>query len=247
MPDSTPDERTAMSENRQHPGARTRVRARYARSSARRALAGAVGLATATLALSCAAGERDAGAEGGTAPDTFTVVFETSTGEVAVEFVRAWSPVAVDRVHELAAMGFWRGSRIYRVNERYAQFGYSGRPALDSVWVPDGLPDEPTRASNVRGSVSFARGGPGTRSTILFVNRSDNTNLDHLSWNGVEGFPPVGRVVRGMDAIDSLYSGYGDGVMEWEDSIAALGNPFLDRSHPRLDSITDVRIVPDDD
>jgi peptidyl-prolyl cis-trans isomerase A (cyclophilin A) len=204
------------------------------------ALASVCAMAT-VVSAACDAGST---ADGVTVPDTFRVAFETSAGLFEVEFIRAWSPLAVDRVHRLASMGFWEGARAYRVNERYAQFGYSGQPGLDSVWVADGVPDEPPQASNVRGTVSFARGGPGTRSVILFVNRTDNSNLDDLDWNGVLGFPPVGRVVRGMDAIDALYDAYGDRPMEWEDSIAALGNVFLDRAYPELDSIGEVRLEP---
>ena len=170
-------------------------------------------------------------------PETFNIIFETSSGPFEVEFVREWSPVAVDRVWTLARMGYWEGSRIYRVNDNYAQFGYSGQPSLDAEWVQKGLVDEPTKSSNVRGSVSFARGGTGSRSSILFVNRSDNSYLDQLSWLGVIGFPPVGRVISGMETVDGLYAAYGDDTMQWEDSIAASGNAFLDRKFPRLDSI----------
>lgn len=190
--------------------------------------------------VACSGGDDAATDSAPTEP--FTVRFETTEGPIEIEFVPEWSPLAVARVHELAEMGFWEGARIYRVNERYAQFGYSGNPSLDSVWIPAGLPDEPTRASNTRGTVSFARGGPGTRSAILFVNRSDNTNLDELPWNGVVGFPPVGRVVAGMEAVDALHDAYGDEPMQWEDSIAAVGNAFLDRAYPALDSIIDVTI-----
>lgn len=203
-----------------------------------------------TSVLGCAG---DGGSETGAADergdpfdgsaDPFTVRFETSQGPVDIELVPEWSPLAVERVRELAEMGYWEGARIYRVNDRYAQFGYSGRPELDSVWIPAGIPDEPTRASNTRGTVSFARGGPGTRSAILFINRTDNTNLDQLAWNGVVGFPPVGRVVSGMDAVDALHAEYGDQPMQWEDSIAEQGNAFLDRAYPALDSITGVEIV----
>lgn len=179
-----------------------------------------------------------------TAPDMFTVSFETSAGPFEVEFVRAWSPMAVDRVYALVAEEYWEGARIYRVNERYAQFGFSGRPALDSVWIPDGVPDEQVLSSNVRGSVSFARGGPSTRSSILFVNRTDNTDLDDIQWNGVTGFPPVGRVVSGMESIDALYSGYGDAPMAYEDSISVRGNAFFDRAYPELDTIAAVMLRP---
>ena len=148
--------------------------------------------ALALVAVFGCGNERPDAVIGDRAPDTFTVGFETSAGPFAIEFVRDWSPIAVDRAYRLSSMGYWAGSRIYRVNEAYAQFGYSGRPALDSAWVPDGLPDEPARSSNVRGSVSFARGGPNTRSTILFINRGDNVNLDDMQWNDVVGFPPSG-------------------------------------------------------
>ena len=70
----------------------------------------------------------------------------------------------------------------------------------------------------------------------------DNSNLDQLAWNGVVGFPPVGRVVSGMDVVDALHSGYGDEPMQFEDSIATVGNPFLDRTFPLLDSITAVSV-----
>ncbi len=203
-----------------------------------------VWLATAAVAMvACGAPAEDAAGDGTVAPDSFRVAFRTSAGPFEVEFVRAWSPVAVDRVWELGRTGFWEGARIYRVNDRYAQFGYSGRPELDARWIPAGIPDEPVRMSNQRGTVSFARGGPGTRSTILFVNRSDNTDLDALQWNGVLGFPPVGRVVSGMEAIDALHAGYGDAPMQWEDSIAVQGNPFLDRMYPELDSIAAVEVL----
>lgn len=195
------------------------------------------------VGLAVCGGETGGGADAGPTAEPFTVRFATSQGDVDIEFVPEWSPLAVERVRELAEMGYWEGARIYRVNERYAQFGYSGRPQLDSVWIPSGIPDEPTRASNTRGTVSFARGGPDTRSAILFINRSDNSDLDSLPWNGVTGFPPIGRVVSGMEAVDDLHSEYGDEPMQWEDSIAALGNAFLDRAYPELDSITAIEVL----
>jgi cyclophilin family peptidyl-prolyl cis-trans isomerase len=204
-----------------------------------------VALSTAS-ALACAAPESGADTMRADAtPDSFLVAFETSRGDFVMELHREWSPMGVDRIHRLALGNFYAGARIYRVNPRYAQFGYTGRPRLDSIWVGDALPDEPVRASNVRGTVSFARGGPGTRSVILFVNRSDNTDLDRLEWRGVLGFPPVGRIRSGMEVVDALYADYGDDPLQWEDSIAALGNAFLDRRYPGLDSIIGVRIVED--
>ena len=67
------------------------------------------------------------------------------------------------------------------------------RLSLDSLWRQHPLPDEPVVGSNTRGVVSFARGGPETRSFTLFVNLSDNTRLDALEGRGVVGYPPIGR------------------------------------------------------
>ena len=208
-----------------------------------------VGMGFALAAAACGDGERETAdptlAE--VVPDSFLVAFETSAGEFRMWLHRDWSPAGVDRVHQLARMNFYAGARIYRVNERYAQFGYTGRPGVDSVWVADVIPDEAVQQSNVRGMVSFARSGPETRSVILFINRGDNSNLDALTWRGVLGFPPVGRIESGLEVVDALYGGYGEAPLQWEDSIAAAGNAFLDRRYPLLDSIIRVRVVEDRD
>ena len=61
-------------------------------------------------------------------------------------------------------------------------------------------------ANNVRGSVTFASAGPGTRTTQLFINLQDNVQLDSM------GFTPVGVVSAGMHVVDSLESKYGEGA-----------------------------------
>ena len=199
----------------------------------------------AAWAVACG-GERGSAPENtAEVPDSFLVVLETSAGDVTIVFHRDWSPRAVERVHQLVRDDHWAGARIYRVNPRYAQFGYTGRPEIDSTWVGAGLPDEPVVASNEAGTVSFARGGPGTRSVLLFVNKGDNTDLDALPWRGVTGFPPVGRVTSGMEVVNGFHADYGDDPLQWEDSILTLGNSFLDRRYPGLDSIVGTEIVED--
>jgi peptidyl-prolyl cis-trans isomerase A (cyclophilin A) len=170
------------------------------------------------------------------APDSFVVDVETSAGAFQIVMHREWSPVAVDRAFYLMRHNFYAGARFYRVVEGFvAQFGFSGRPQLDSVWRPLRLDDEPVRTSNAQGVVSFARGGARTRSYTLFINLADNPRLDTLSGDGVVGFPPIGRVVAGMDAVLALHSGYGN--QPRQDSIATVGNAYLDRHFPQLDSI----------
>jgi peptidyl-prolyl cis-trans isomerase A (cyclophilin A) len=202
-------------------------------------------LALVTLApLACAEGE--GGPEAAATdqvPDSFLVSLETSAGEIRMVLYRDWSPAAVERAYELIQDGFYDGARFYRVNDQYAQFGFSGRPALDSAWMPRRLPDEPVRASNERGVVTFARAGPASRNFVMFVNLTDNRFLDTWSGDGVAGFPPVGRVVGGLDVAERLHAEHGDQIVPLEDSILARGNAFLDERFPGLDSIVAIEIL----
>jgi peptidyl-prolyl cis-trans isomerase A (cyclophilin A) len=181
-----------------------------------------------------------------TAPDSFEVRLETTRGPATLRVYRAWSPLGVDRFHYLASHGFYEGARFFRVVAGFvAQFGLSGIPALDSVWADHRIPDEPVRQSNVRGMMSYARGGPNTRSQQLYINLVDNVRLDTI---GTFGFPPIGRVVDGMAAIDSLYSGYGGSNRQRlpgpsQDSIRVAGNAYLDRQFPLLDRIVRARVT----
>ena len=220
-------------------------RARPRRQFVRRRLLAALALATlpAIVAAACEGGDalRDPTAEAASvaSPDSFTVVMETSKGLVEIRFVREWSPLGVDRVHDLVERGFFDGARFFRVNPRVVQFGFSGRPELDSLWRTRPLQDEPVRASNLRGAVSFAKAGPNTRDFQLFINRIDNPDYDTCC---AGGFAPVGRVVRGMEAIDLLYAGYGEPGPGVQDRIMVEGNDFLRAEFPLLDSIARARI-----
>lgn len=180
------------------------------------------------------------------APDSFDVRFETTKGPFVVRAHRAWSPAGVDRLHYLARHGFYDGAWFFRVvGDFVAQWGLPGRPPLDSVWQTRTLPDEPVRVSNTRRRVAYARGGPNSRSIQLYVSLADNVRLDTVS---TFGFPPIGEVVSGMEAADSLYFGYGGTRTNRlpgpsQDSISTVGNAYLERSFPRLDRITKASVV----
>lgn len=206
-----------------------------------------VGLVTALAVAACgrnaALYDPSPAVLGASAPDSFLVEIETSEGPFVVKMRRHWSPEGVDRVHHLMANDFYAGARIYRVVDGFvAQWGYSGDPVRDSVWRDHPIPDEPTVGSNVRGVVSFARGGPRTRTFQLFVNLVDNVRLDSLVSAGVEGYPPIGEIVDGLEVVDGFYSAY-QAETPMQDSIRVLGNAYLRREYPQLDSIVGTRIV----
>ena len=176
------------------------------------------------------------------APDTVRVRFETGKGPFVVEAVRAWAPHGVDRFHHLADIGYYDGAKFFRVVENFVvQFGMHGLPDVTTAWKEQKIPDDSVRQSNQEGYVTFAMGGPATRTTQLFINLKDNGRLDAM------GFAPIGRVVEGMEVVKSLYSGYGDGLPRGvgpeQDLIARRGQDYLNRYFPQLDSIVRARVV----
>jgi cyclophilin family peptidyl-prolyl cis-trans isomerase len=178
-----------------------------------------------------------------TAPDSFLVEVVTSEGTIYVMMHRAWSPLGVDRVYQLVRNDFYAGARFYRMIPGFvAQWGFSGDPVLDSIWEEHSLADEPTVESNVRGTVSFARGGPESRSYTLFINLVDNVRLDDAMAGGVAGYPPIGRIIDGIEVADGFYAAYTQDP-PGQDSIAALGNEYLRRRYAQLDSIVGTQVI----
>jgi peptidyl-prolyl cis-trans isomerase A (cyclophilin A) len=185
------------------------------------------------------------------APDSFFIHFETSRGAIRAMAVREWSPLGVDRLWHLVRGGYYNDVIIFRVGGTMsatgmvAQFGITGNPAVNAAWEDQGIPDEPVLVSNKRGTLIFARGGPGTRSTQLALNLTDNPGLDTVDFMDVTGFPPVARVVEGMEVADAFYSRYGNEPSAMQDSISAKGNAWLEAVFPGLDRIIRAVIVGD--
>lgn len=172
------------------------------------------------------------------APDQFWVKLETTKGDVIIEVNRAWSPYGADRFYELVSDRFYDGCRFFRVLDGFvAQVGINGDPATNDKWKRKSIPDDhfaqgdKALQSNKRGYVSFAKAGPDTRTTQIFVNCVNNSRLDAM------GFTPFGQVIDGMAVIDSLYSGYREEPMGSTDRIEAEGNAYLDAAFPKLDAI----------
>lgn len=177
-----------------------------------------------------------------TAPAIFTARFETTQGDVDIEVTRKWSPKAADRFYALIRSGYYDNAPFYRVIPEFvAQFG-----SVDTLkmkqWRSVKVPDEEVLQSNRRGTVSFARAGKETREFDLFINLKDNTKLDTINFQEVKGFPVLGVVVKGMETVDKLYSGYEDDPMMSEHFL--VNRALLDRDFPKLDVIRKAYILP---
>lgn len=177
------------------------------------------------------------------APEHYRVRVETTKGNFVMEVTRSQAPRGADRFYHLVETGFFDDSRFYRVvRDRFVQFGIAGNPAIAEIWRDERFPDDPVRASNVRGTFAYAMPGIDGRTTQLYINVGDQSRQD------ADGFAPFGKVVEGMEVVDRLYSGYG------EDSGSGMrnrrqgklfeeGNAYLDRNFPMLDKLIRARIV----
>ncbi|MGH7605849.1 MAG: peptidylprolyl isomerase [Gemmatimonadales bacterium] len=176
------------------------------------------------------------------APDSFRARFETSKGDFVIAVHRAWAPLGADRFYNLVRSGFYDDVGFFRVIAGFmAQFGIHGDPAVTAAWREQRIPDDSVRRTNVRGMVTFATAGPGTRTTQVFINYGNNDRLDAM------GFAPFGQVVEGMDVVDQLYAEYGEGQPRGRGPqqmrFHIEGNAYLERQFPRLDYIKSARIV----
>ncbi len=175
-------------------------------------------------------------------PDLYRVKFETTKGDFVIEVHRDWAPNGSDRFHELVEAKFYDGVKFFRVIDGFmVQFGISGDPAITSEWREKTIADDPVVKSNTRGFVTFAKTGlPDSRTTQLFINFADNSQLDS------KGFAPFAEVVSGMDVVDALNKEYGATPSDYQPEIQAQGNAFLEQKFPNLDAVKTARVVKDE-
>jgi peptidyl-prolyl cis-trans isomerase A (cyclophilin A) len=178
-----------------------------------------------------------------TAPAEFQVKFDTTKGEFIVAVTRAWAPNGADRFYNLVKNGFFDDSGFFRVVRDFmVQFGVSGNQLVSRALMNANIKDDPVKQSNKRGYITYAMGGPNTRTTQVFISYIDNSRLDSM------GFAPFGKVTKGMNVVDSIYSGYGDmpsqgGKGPDPTQIIIQGNAYLHKAFPKLDYIKSATIV----
>ncbi len=174
------------------------------------------------------------------------VMIETTAGKFVIEVHRDWAPHGADRFLELVKSHYYDDSRFFRVVPgRWAQFGIAGDPKIAQAWRNRTIKDDVLKQHNTIGYVAFSNTGPDTRSTQIYINLGDNSARN----DGEAGFAPFGKVVAGLDVVEKLYSGYGEGSgggmrAGHQDKMFAEGNVFLDREFPKLDHLIRASIQP---
>jgi peptidyl-prolyl cis-trans isomerase A (cyclophilin A) len=180
------------------------------------------------------------------APDKYKAKFETTEGEFVIEVHRAWAPEGADRFYNLVKSGYYDDVAFFRAVEGFmVQFGIHGNPRVNGVWRNARFKDDPVKESNKKGYVTFAKSNaPNSRTTQVFINFGDNATLDKM------GFAPFGKVVEGMDVVNKLHTGYGDGPPSGrgpnQQALQSQGNAYLKERFPELDYVKKASVVEDD-
>jgi peptidyl-prolyl cis-trans isomerase A (cyclophilin A) len=171
------------------------------------------------------------------APEKFKAKFTTTKGDFVVEVTRKWAPTGADRFYNLVKLGFFTDIAFFRVVPNFVvQFGIHGNPEVAAAWRTAQVQDDPQgKESNLKGTLTFAKGGPNSRTTQIFINYKDNDRLDKM------GFPPFGKVVQGMDVVDAINKEYGE--QPQQPLVQAEGNAYLQREFPRMDYVKSAAIV----
>ena len=173
-----------------------------------------------------------------TAPEHFLLDFATDidgVGVITLNITRAWSPTGVDHLFKLVNDGFYDASAFTRVDGGFVlQFGISGTPA-NNVKYNQSIKDDLVVQSNVQFTMSYAYAATSeknSRTTQLFINYQDNTELDG------QGFSPVGIVVKGNEYLSRVHDptpGDTNGVNQQE--YATKGNAWIRQKYPEINFI----------
>lgn len=134
------------------------------------------------------------------------VVVETSAGTFQIELDAEAAPKTVENFLAYVDDGHYAGTIFHRVIDGFMVQGggydasYSKKPTKPPVEneADNGL-------KNTRGTVAMARtSDPHSATAQFYVNVSDNASLDHKNKASGWGYCVFGKVVEGMDVIDTI-------------------------------------------
>ena len=124
------------------------------------------------------------------------VKFETNKGDIIIELYDD-TPITSGNFKNLVEKGFYDGVIFHRVIDGFMIQG--GDPNGDGTGGPGYEIKDEFRQNNRndRETISMANAGPNTGGSQFFINLVNNNFLD-------KKHPTFGRVIEGMDVIDSI-------------------------------------------
>lgn len=126
------------------------------------------------------------------------IKMKTDAGDIAMEIYPEAAPNAAKRFEELVKAGFYDNTPLFRVVPGFVvQFGVNSDPK-HVTWKEKNFNDDPSYYKLSEGTLAFAKAGPNTNSTQVFINYGDNSQLASQAQGGFTAF---GKVTSGMDVV----------------------------------------------
>lgn len=127
----------------------------------------------------------------------YSVLMQTSEGNIAIQLNPKDAPVTVNNFVYLAGLGFYDGLAFHRVIEGFMIQG--GDPLGSGAGGPGYNFEDEISANNknIRGSISMANAGPNTNGSQFFINQVDNNFLDTKH-------TVFGNVTSGLEVVDKI-------------------------------------------
>jgi peptidyl-prolyl cis-trans isomerase A (cyclophilin A) len=168
--------------------------------------------------------------------NVYKVKFETTKGDVIIEVHPEWAPLGAAQFKAAVEDGVYNDAKFFRVVPGFmVQFGIPGDPKLAAKWRAKQIKDDKVTQSNTKGYITFATAGPNTRTSQVFINYGNNSFLDG------QGFAPFGKVISGMDVVESINAEYGERPDQGR--IQSQGNAYLTKEFPNIDGIIKATII----
>lgn len=148
------------------------------------------------------------------------VLIQTGFGEIELELYAKQAPKTVEAFLRYVDSGYYKNSQFYRVLTIDNQPSNAPKTELiqGGIWKTNyslasslqGIAHESTEMTGIEhkdGTISLARGAPGTAASEFFICIGRQKGLDAGGENIADklGFAAFGRVVKGMSVVRKIY------------------------------------------
>jgi peptidyl-prolyl cis-trans isomerase A (cyclophilin A) len=166
--------------------------------------------------------------------------FKTTKGDMLIEIYPEAAPNAAARFQELISKGFYDNTPLFRVVPGFVvQFGVNSKPN-HVVYKEKNFDDDPSNFKLSPGTLAFAKAGPNTNSTQVFINFGDNSRL--ASDEGGH-FSAFGKVVKGFE-VAQKFKQVGDPSMGLDqDALWSNTDKYLASLPDKPDMIVKAEII----
>lgn len=136
-----------------------------------------------------------------------TVTLSTTLGEIRIELFPEDAPASVENFLAYVEGGFYDGLVFHRVIPGFMVQAGGHQPDMAQKEARrDPIRNESDNGlKNLRGTVAMARNrSPHSARAQFFVNLVDNAQLNHRGGDNGWGYAVFGRVIDGMDVVDTI-------------------------------------------